>query len=186
MEILGINLLQETSAFAVSFLALFVSTVSGIIHRKMVDRKKLDRVREEIEKHQKAYLEAQKSKDEKKLKKLEAEQARILGLVKQNMIDSMKPTLVVMLIVIPMFWYLNTTYSDSGPLVQLPVSLPLLTYCIDPVRDGCANQTQYVADTGVITVEGDGFMGWFGLYIILALTSGITIEFINWKVLKKK
>ena len=57
-EIIGIKLIYPVAAMTVVGVAVGISLFSSVLHRKVVDRRKMDDVREKIEKHQKEYLEA--------------------------------------------------------------------------------------------------------------------------------
>ncbi|MCD6522862.1 MAG: DUF106 domain-containing protein [Candidatus Diapherotrites archaeon] len=166
MEILGIKLVYPTATAIVICTACGISIFSALMHRKMVDRKRMDEIRKRIETHQKEYLEAQKAGDKKKMSKLEQEQAEILGLVKQNMMNSMKPTLFTMPLVLLVIWYLGAQYGAMGPLIDLPFGIPFLT--------------KSVAETGIING-----VDWFGLYLVSAITTGLLIELVLRRIMKR-
>jgi uncharacterized membrane protein (DUF106 family) len=164
-EILGIKLIYDQAVAIVAGAALFVSLGSSLVHRKLVNRKQMDEIRKKVEAHQKEFIDAQKRNDQKAIARLEAEQEHIMGLVKQNMMSSMKPVLITMPPLLIIFWALSDTYAKLGPIMDLPFGIPFLTYA--------------KPELGV--VNG---MDWFGLYLIIALATGLGIEFIARKLTK--
>ena len=165
-EILGIQLLYPGAVYAVIAIAMGVSLFSSIVHKKMVDRKKMDEIRKRIETHQKEMLAAQKADDKKKLKQLEREQMEVMGLLKKNFMMSMKPMMITMPIFIVLLWIMRSTYDPMGALLDLPFGIPFLSYSLPEM--GVTNG-----------------MNWFGIYIIFAIGTSLTVELIVRKVLKK-
>ena len=98
--------------------------------------------------------------------KLEKEQGEILGLVKENMMASMKPSLYTLPVVLAGIWGLGYFYGTIGPIVDMPFAVPFLTHPL--------------AEAGI--VNG---MDWFGLYILLAIGSSLILELVLKKVFKK-
>ncbi len=164
-ELLGIKLIYPAAVFMVGGLSLIVSLLSSSIHRVVVDRKKMDAIRQKVEAHQKDMLEAQKANDEKKLKKLENEQNEIMGLVKNNMIASMKPALFTMPIFLVLIWWMSGNYAALGPILDLPIGLPFLTHAVEAAS----------------IVNG---VDWFGLYIVIAIGTSLSLELVLRQYLK--
>jgi uncharacterized membrane protein (DUF106 family) len=166
VEWMGITFLQPTSVLIVAFIAVGVSLFSAFVHRKMVDRKKMDEIREKIEQHQKEYMKAQKEDNQKKLKQLEKKQSMIFDLVKKNMMMSMKPLFFTMPVFLVIIWLMGAQYGEAGPLMDLPFSVPLLTYSVPEINVSNA-------------------VSWFGIYLVVALCTGLSVELMLKKVLKK-
>jgi uncharacterized membrane protein (DUF106 family) len=165
IELIGIKLLYPVATAVVTALSLGISLLSSVIHRKLVNKNRMDEIRGRIEGHQKRYLEAQKKGDKKEMEKLEKEQAEILGLVKENMMASMKPSLYTMPVVLAIIWGLGYLYGRMGPLVDMPFAIPFIT--------------KPLAEAGVING-----MDWFGLYLVLAIGSSLILELVLKKVFK--
>jgi len=166
MEWMGITFLNPQAAIIVASIAVLASLISAAIHRKMVDRKKMDEIRERIEKHHKEYMKAQKEGNSKKLKQLEKQQSMIFDLVKKNMMMSMKPLFITMPVFLVVLWFLGSQYGSGGPLLNMPFSIPLLTYSVPE-----ASITNGVS--------------WFGLYLVVAIVTGLSLELVLKKVFKK-
>lgn len=166
MEIIGITFLYPEAVFSVIGIAMAVSIFSSLVHKKMVDRKKMDEIRKRIETHQKDLLAAQKADDKKKIKQLESQQTEVMGLLKKNFMMSMKPMFVTMPVLLVLLWLMRNTFDPMGALLDLPVSIPFLSY--------------EIPDMGV--TNG---MNWFGIYIIFAIGTSLIIELIVRKVLHK-
>jgi len=158
-ELLGIKLIYPAAVYMVGGLSLIVSLLSSSIHRVVVDRKKMDAIRKRVEEHQKEMLQAQKDEDQKKMKKLEMEQNEIMGLVKENMIASMKPALFTMPIFLVLIWFLSGNYAVLGPILELPIGLPFLTRAVEAA--GIVNGVD-----------------WFGLYIVIAIGTSLSLELV--------
>lgn len=156
-EILGIKLLYPAAAYMVTGLSLIVAALSSAIHRVVVDRKKMDAVREKLDAHQKEMIAAQKENDQKKLKRLEKDQEEVMRLLKENMIASMKPALFTMPVFLVLLWWLNTTYAPLGPLVDLPIGVPFLTHAVEAV--------------GVLNG-----VDWFGIYLVIVIGTSLSLE----------
>ena len=146
--------------------AFLVSIFSSTVHRKLVDRKAMDATRGRVETHQKAYLAAQKEGDEKKMKRLEEEQKIILDDMKKNMMASLKPSLVTMPVILLLIWVMGAQFGDLGPIMELPIGLPFLTHALP--------------EAGILNG-----MDWFGLYIVVAITSSMLMEFIVFRKILK-
>ncbi|MCD6414838.1 MAG: DUF106 domain-containing protein [Candidatus Diapherotrites archaeon] len=165
MNIIGIQLIYPDAVMAVVAISTGVSLFSVFVHRKLVDRKKMDEIRKRIEEHQKKYLKAQKEGNQKEITRLEREQANVMKLLKKNFMMSMKPVFITMPVFLLLLWWMRGMYDKLGPMLDLPISIPFLTH---PVAElGVAN--------GV---------GWIGLYIVISIATSLTIELIL-KALKK-
>lgn len=164
VEILGIQVIHPESVMAIISIAIGISLFSAFVHKKLVDRRKMDEIRKRIEDHQKRYLKAQKEGDQKKIAQLEREQTEIMGLVKKNFMMSMKPVFITMPIFLVVLWWMGQTFGKMGPMLDLPFPIPLLTYSVE--------------ELGV--VNG---ISWIGLYMIVAIPTSLIIEFIlkKWK-----
>lgn len=165
VEFLGVQLLYPTAAMTVFAIAVCVTLFSSLLHRKLVDRSHMDALRERIELHQKEYLAASKADDKKRLAQLDKEQQEIMRLVKENMMSSMKPTLVTMPIVLILIWLMSTWYGNLGAIIDLPFGIPFLTHA--------------VTEAGIING-----MDWFGIYIATALSTALGLELVLRKLLK--
>ncbi len=164
-ELFGAILLYPDAVFTVIGVAICITLFSSLLHRKVVDRKRMDEIRKQIESHQKEYTEASKSGDKKKMAQLDSEQKQIMGLVKENMMASMKPTLITMPVVLILIWLMGSWYGELGPIIDLPFGLPFLTNAVE--------------EAGI--VNG---VNWFGIYISTALTTALSLELVLRRILK--
>ncbi len=169
---MGMTLLNAEAVYTVVGIAAGITIFSSLVHRKMVDRKEMDRIRARIEAHQKQYLAAQKANDKKEMARLEKEQAEVMKLVKENMMASMKPSLITLPIVLIIFWLLKVWYEGAGPIIEMPFGIPFLTSAVN----GTINPiTVHAVQNG---------MGWFGLYIVVSIGTAIILELVLRKVFK--
>jgi len=167
MDFLGINIIYPAAAGIVAVVAVFVSILSSVMHTKFGDRKGMDALQERIRKNQAAFLDAQKSGDDKKMKRLEAEQKAIMSEFQSKMMKNMKPTIISMPLFLIIIWFLSSNYDKMGPLVDLPFGIPFLT---NPV-----------VEAGV--VNG---VTWFGIYLLTALSMALFLELVVKKALGVK
>ncbi|MCD4740400.1 EMC3/TMCO1 family protein [archaeon] len=165
-EILGITLLYPEAIFAVIGISIGVSLFSAAVHRKLVDRNKMDEIRKRIETHQKEMLTAQKADDKQRLKQLEHQQVEVMGLIKKNFMMSMKPLVITMPVFLVILYFMRTWYDPLGALLNLPINIPFITYAVEEM--GITNG-----------------MSWFGIYFIFAITTSLSLELITRKILKK-
>ena len=165
MEIFGATVLYGDALMVTIGVAIGVTLLSSLLHRKVVDKKRMDEIRGRIEKHQKDYMEANKANDTKKVAQLDKEQAEIMGLVKENMMASMKPTLVTMPVVLILIWLMGSWYGSLGPIIDLPFGLPMLTHAAEEI--------------GVING-----VDWFGMYIMSAISTALFLELVLRRIFK--
>lgn len=171
-EILGATLINADAVMVVVGVAMGITLFSSLIHRKITDRKKMDEVREKIEKHQKEYLAAQNAGDKKKVAQLDKEQEQIMKLVKDNMMSSMKPSLVTLPVVLLIIWLMGSWYGKIGAIIEMPFGIPFLTRTFE----GALNPM-----TGLLIQNG---MDWFGLYILVAISTALFLELVLRKIFK--
>jgi len=165
MEIFGAKLIYPMVIVTVMGIAIGITMFSSILNKKTGNKAKMDAVRERMEKHQKQYLAATEAKDKKKIAQLDREQKEIMGLVKENMMGSMKPMMVTMPVVLILIWLMGSWYGSLGPILDLPMGLPFLTHAAE--------------EAGI--VNG---VDWFGLYIVSAITTALFLEVVVRRYLK--
>jgi len=171
-EILGATLINAEAVYMVIGVAVGITLFSSLLHRKMVNRNKMDEIRAKIEAHQKKYLAAQDAKDKKKIAQLDKEQSQIMKLVKENMMASMKPSLVTLPVVLLIIWLMGSWYGKIGAIIEMPFGIPFLTKAFE----GAINPI-----TGLAIERG---MDWFGLYILIAIGTALILELVLRKVFK--
>ena len=171
-EILGATLINTEAVYTVVSVSVGITLFSSLLHRKMVNRNKMDEIRAKIEAHQKKYMEAQKANDTKKIAQLDKEQAQIMGLVKENMMASMKPSLVTLPVVLLVIWVMGAWYGKIGAIIDMPFGIPFLTKAFE----GAINPM-----TGLAVARG---MDWFGLYILISIGTALILELVLRKVFK--
>ena len=162
---MAFTLIHAEAVFVVIGVAAAITILSSVLHRKFVDRTKMDTLRTRMEAHQKEYLAATEAKDKKALARLDAEQQAMMAALKDNMMATMKPTLITMPVVLGIIWLMGSWYGALGPLVDLPFGVPFLT--------------RAVAEAGV----ANG-VDWFGIYLVVAIGLALLLEYGLRKLLK--
>ncbi|RLG21909.1 hypothetical protein DRN74_00660 [Candidatus Micrarchaeota archaeon] len=113
-------------AFEVIVIAFIVSVLTSTISKILVDQKKVKQIQKQIKEFQKRYKDAQQRKDKELLKKLEKEQVEIMKLSKDLFVMNFKPTLITIIPIILLFWFLNNRYTNAGVVAHLPLlGIPL-------------------------------------------------------------
>jgi len=166
MELIGVKLIYPVAVVTVLGIAVGITLFSSLLHRKVVDRKKADEVKQRIEDHQKQYSAAAKANDKKALARLDKQQEEIMGLVKQNMMDSMKPSMITLPFVLGLIWLLGEWYGKLGAIMDLPFGVPFVTRAFETA--------------GVING-----VDWFGLYLVSAIVTALGLELVLRKLFKR-
>lgn len=110
-----------TPAVEIGVAAAAVSLFSFLVNKKIGSAKKMKETQARINDFQKRYSEAKKAKDEALLKKLEEEQAEIMGLTKQLMVGSFKPMLFTLAPALAVFYFLGNAYGSIPVVATIPV-----------------------------------------------------------------
>lgn len=119
MDVLIPGLFYATQqAYEIAFITLFITAISALVRRATVDFEKVKETREKIKEHQKAMKEAQKKGQTEKMLKAQEEMSKHMM---ENMQMTFRPLLITFIPFILIFGYLNTTYSDLHPAVNVTI-----------------------------------------------------------------
>jgi uncharacterized membrane protein (DUF106 family) len=140
----------------VALLALAFSAMTFYANKKLVDRRRLDEIKREVNRFQKEYGEARKSGDEEKLRQLEKRNEEVLGMTKEMMLMQFKPSLVTF----PLFFVFSFVVKQppmNAASISLPFALP-------------------VPDLARFTVQFRSSFGPLGEFILLSIFFAMLFE----------
>lgn len=108
-------------AIDIALIAIAISLGSAIINKKVVDQKRNKEIQKQVSDFQKRFNEAKKKGDKEQIEKLEKEQKQVMALSMELMKNSFKPMLYTFVPIIAIFFFLNSTYANTGNIVEVPV-----------------------------------------------------------------
>ncbi|MHA2426209.1 MAG: EMC3/TMCO1 family protein [Candidatus Thorarchaeota archaeon] len=160
------------------FAAIFIMTVSvtttvvsQFLTKRLTDMRRLQRYQAEIKQYQTLQKEAEKSQNAKLLKKVKRRKAYIDRIQREMMTDRCKPSLLLMIPMLAVFYLLRTFYLD--PVTQLDrvvVVLPFNAHVLLPFIDGMIGEP---------VAAGFGLSFW-GFYFLVGMgLSGIIQRFLG-------
>jgi len=152
---------------AVMLWALAFSLIAFEAARRLGNRKRQVEIREEVNRFQKEYARAVKEGDEAELKRLQARQKQVTGLMTEMMILPMKS----MIVIIPVFFIFTTLVQQNfqSLTVTLPFGLHLNEILSWPPR-----------------ILSPSVYGPRGFFILSSILWGIVTEIIYSKKTEKK
>lgn len=119
---------EPFSQYSIIFYSITLTAALYVLFSQFVTKKfgnpdRVKQIQQEMTDTNKKYAEALKSKDESKIKKAEADQARIFPL----MMESMKYQFTPLLILLPLLWVLPGFLKNQFPVfeVETPVAIPV-------------------------------------------------------------
>jgi uncharacterized membrane protein (DUF106 family) len=119
MDVLIPGIFSATNqAYEIAFVTLFISAISALVRKATVDFEKVKESREKMKEHQKAMAEAQKKGQTEKMLKAQEEMSKHMM---EGMRQQFKPLLITLIPFILIFGYLNTTYSDLHPAMNVTI-----------------------------------------------------------------
>jgi uncharacterized membrane protein (DUF106 family) len=119
MDVLIPGIFSVTNqAYEIAFITLFISAISALVRKATVDFEKVKESREKMKEHQKAMAEAQKKGQTEKMLKAQEEMSKHMM---EGMKQQFKPLLITLIPFILIFGYLNTTYSDLHPAMNVTI-----------------------------------------------------------------
>jgi len=116
------------SGILIATVSVIVSTISNLGMKRFTDMRRLKRHQTEIKQYQKMQQEAQKSGNEKLLRKVRRRKAYIDRIQRDSMTARCKPSLIFMIPFMFIFWILRDFYSGDYTIVAiLPFNAFFLT-----------------------------------------------------------
>lgn len=117
--------MQEIAMLVVIFLtSLAYVLFSLLVRRRLTNMEKMKAIQEKMKEHNKLLADAIKRKDEKKMKMLEAEQAKIMPEMMKSTLEQMKPMIIILPVFILLFGFVKTTFGFY--YMWLGVGIPFL------------------------------------------------------------
>jgi len=110
----------EDPVLEIGLIAGVVVLFTFIVRKIMMDQGKQDRMKAKQKEINKNYQDAMKSGDEKRIKEAEAQYKELMGMIKDNFKDSMKPLYITMLPILIVIWVLKDNYEGVGNIMTLP------------------------------------------------------------------
>ncbi len=153
------------SAIFILTVSMTTTTISQLATKRFTDMRRLQRYQAEVKQYQEMQKEAEKTQNAKLLKKVKRRKAYIDRIQREMMTDRCKPTCLLMLPMIAVFYLLRTFYADplSG-LDRVVVVLPFNAHKLLPFINGMI---------GTPVAAGFGMTFW-GFYFLVGLgLSGI-------------
>lgn len=145
--------------------SLFVSTLSNLAMRRFADMRRLNRYQAEIKQYQEMEKEANKTGNEKLLKKVKRRKAYIDRIQREQMSQRCKPSLIFLIPFMLIFTFLRSFYSwpDAGG-DRIVAVLPFNVQRVLPFLEGML---------GTSTINGATFGGfgmtYWGFYFLVGL-----------------
>ncbi len=134
------------AALFIMSVSMTTTTISQLLTKRFTDMKRLQRYQAEAKQHQALMKEAEKAQNTKLLKKLKRRKAYIDRIQREAMTQRCKPSLLLMIPMLAVFYLLRTFYADPVTgidkiVVVLPFNahelLPFITGMIgSPVSAG--------------------------------------------------
>ena len=113
-------------ALTVLIIAFFVSLITTIANKYLVDQDEMNEIQERNKAFQKELREAQKKGDGKRMAELQAKQTEMMQDQSKMMTNSFKPMIVTFVPIILIFFWMRTS-SISNLVVILPPSVYWVT-----------------------------------------------------------
>jgi len=114
------TLLLEDPVWDIALIATMIVLFTFVVRKIMMDQSKQDNMKSKQKEINKRYQEAMKSGDQERIKKAEKEYKELMGLIKDNLKDSLKPMYITFIPIIIVFWFLKDNYDGVGNILTLP------------------------------------------------------------------
>jgi uncharacterized membrane protein (DUF106 family) len=124
--ILALDPNPANPALTVLIIAFFVSLITTIANKYLVDQDEMNEIQARNKAFQKELREAQKRGDGKKIAELQAKQTEMMQDQSKMMTNSFKPMIVTFVPIILIFFWMRTS-AISGLVVILPPSVYWVT-----------------------------------------------------------
>jgi len=127
------------AAFFIMFVSLSISTVSNLAMKRFTDMRRLNRYQTEIKQFREMEQKAQKTQNEKLLKKVKRRKSYIERIQREQMTTRCKPQLMFFIPFIILFTVLRGFYSTGG-VDDIVVVLPFNIQKVLPFLVGLAGR----------------------------------------------
>lgn len=101
-------------------LSAFTGLYSSIIQKYTIDYEKITDAQERMKEFQTEYREATLSKDEKKIKKLDAKRDRVMKEQMELSQQQFRPMIYILIISVPIFFWLYFRLAQASSTITLP------------------------------------------------------------------
>jgi len=115
------TLLLEDPVLDIALIATMIVLFTFVVRKIMMDQSKQDNMKSKQKEINKRYQEAMKSGDQQRIKEAEKEYKELMGLIKDNLKDSLKPMYITFIPIIIVFWFLKDSYDGVGNILTLPI-----------------------------------------------------------------
>jgi uncharacterized membrane protein (DUF106 family) len=155
------------SAPFIMIFSLTITTISNLAQRKFTDTRRLKRYQAEIKQHQEMQKEAEKTQNEKMMRKVRRRKAYIERIQRESMTARCKPSLMFFIPFLVVFTLLRGFYFDAaGGVDRIVAIMPFSVHKLLPFFEGFL---------GVAHPLGFG-MTYFGFYMMVGLGLGQIIQ----------
>ncbi len=113
-----------SSTFLISGIAVLVALASTLINRTLVDFKKVKERRKEFETWNKQLKEARSKNDKQAIAKLMKKQQAMMQVQSKMMMETMKPSMIIMGPMIIMWWILGLAFPAELIVAHSPFPIP--------------------------------------------------------------
>ncbi len=155
------------AALFIMMFSLMITTVSNLAQRRFTDTRRLKRYQAEIKQHQEMQKEAEKTQNEKLMRKVRRRKAYIERIQKESMTARCKPSLMFFIPFIIVFSVLRGFYFDAvAGADRIVAIMPFSVHKLLPFLTGWL---------GVPHPLGFG-MTYFGFYMMVGLGLGQILQ----------
>lgn len=147
------------AAFFIMFVSLSISTLSNLAMKRFTDMRRLNRYQLEIKQFREMEQKAQKTQNEKLLKKVKRRKAYIDRIQREQMSARCKPSLIFFIPFIVIFQLLRGFYSPGGEVPTIVAVLPFNIHKVLPFVVGLVGQP----------VVGGFGLSYYGFYFLVGL-----------------
>ena len=127
------------AGFFIMFVSLSISTLSNLAMKRFTDMRRLNRYQLEIKQFREMEQKAQKTQNEKLLKKVKRRKSYIERIQREQMSARCKPSLIFFIPFIIIFWLLRGFYSTGG-VDDIVIVLPFNIQKVLPFLIGMAGR----------------------------------------------
>jgi uncharacterized membrane protein (DUF106 family) len=158
------------SAILIILVSVGVTLISNLATKRFSDVRMLRRYQTEIKEYQQMLKKAEKSQNEKALRKVKRRKAYIDRIQKEMMTARCKPTLLFIIPFMLIFYSLSGFFVDTSSGASVPRVVAIIPFSVDkllPFLDGFI---------GTSTVDGGFGLYFFGFYALVGLGLGQIIQ----------
>lgn len=170
------------SLWFIFIVCLFVSLLSTILNKKLVDHDKAARIQEVVSEHNKKKKElAELSKTNpkryaKEYGKWQRRDASVQKMQQSMQMNRLKPTCVTFIPLMVFFFLIRSMYTPDWSVIQLPVARPPMNPMDDfPQFIVTMMRSQLFSAVGNLPVEA-GFLGYTGWYMLCSFSLSTVLQ----------